>query len=55
VFALRVRGFARVFRGAALDMHFSLSEDLTSLRTFLRILKDEGQTKVAVMMTNGDL
>lgn len=55
VYALRIRGFAKVFRGAELDMHFSLSQDLTPLRTFLRILKEEGQTKVAVMMTNGDL
>ena len=35
VFALRVRGFAPRFPGAALDMHFSLSPDLTPLHRFL--------------------
>lgn len=54
VFALKVRGFARVFRGAELDMHFSLREDLTPLAEFLRTLREEGPTKVSAMLTGGD-
>jgi hypothetical protein len=55
VFALRVRGFARVFRGAELDMHFSLSRDLTPLPDFLKILREEGLTKVATLMERGEV
>lgn len=29
------------YRGAELDMHFSLSDDLTRLEDFLQILKDK--------------
>lgn len=53
VFALRLRNFARAFGRAELDMHFSLSGDLTLLAVFLRTLR-EGPTKVAAMLTNGD-
>lgn len=54
VFALRLRSFARAFGRAELDMHFSLEEDLTPLPVFLKTLRDEGPTKVAAMLTNGD-
>ncbi|HYS48873.1 MAG TPA: hypothetical protein VEM36_08885 [Xanthobacteraceae bacterium] len=53
VYALKIRGFARQFRGAELDMHFSLSRDLMTLREFLSILKQEGQTKVASLLERG--
>jgi hypothetical protein len=53
VFALRVRGFARVYRGAELDMHFSLSEDLVPLRDFLHTLKVDGQAKVVTLLERG--
>ncbi len=55
VYALRVRGFAQQFRGAELDMHFSLSKDLTPLREFFRVLRDEGQTKVAGLLERGSM
>jgi hypothetical protein len=42
VYAVRVRGFAQNYRNAELDMHFSLSGDLTTLHDFLRIYKDSG-------------
>lgn len=42
VYAVRVRGFAQNYRNAELDMHFSLSNDLTTLHDFLRIYKDSG-------------
>jgi hypothetical protein len=55
VFALRMPGFARQFGKAELDMHFSLSMDLTLLQRFFAILKTEGPTKVATMMAQGDI
>lgn len=54
VFALRVPGFARAFRGAELDMHFSLSQDLTPLPTFLAALRDRGPQAVSTILERGD-
>jgi hypothetical protein len=31
VYALKIRGFAQQFRGAELDMHFSLKNDLVTM------------------------
>lgn len=53
VYALRVPRFTQQFRGAEVDMHFSLSKDLTPLRDFLRMLRDEGQAKVVAMLERG--
>jgi len=53
VFALRTRNFARAFKGAELDMHFSLKADMTPLRQFLQVLKQEGLTKVASLLERG--
>jgi hypothetical protein len=55
VFALRIRNFSRVFRGAELDMHFSLSKDLVPLHKFLSMLKEEGVARVSTMLERGDL
>jgi hypothetical protein len=55
VFALRIRGFAQQFRAAELDMHFSLSSDLTSLSGFFETLKKEGQTKIASLLERGSV
>jgi hypothetical protein len=55
VYALKIRGFAQQFRGAELDMHFSLSKDLVPLHQFLDVLRDEGQTMVASMMERGTI
>ena len=54
VFALRMRGFARVFRGAELDMHFSLSKDLIPLKQFLATLRDGGPQRVTTLMERGE-
>jgi hypothetical protein len=54
VFALRMRGFARVFRGAELDMHFSLSKDLIPLKQFLATLREGGPQRVTTLMERGD-
>src|SRR5262249_52346810 len=53
VFALRTRNFARQFRGAELDMHYSLSRDLTPLATYLDTLRDAGYPKVTTLLERG--
>jgi hypothetical protein len=55
VYALKVRGFAQQFRGAELDMHFSLKKDLVTFKHFLQTLKQEGQTKMASLLERGTL
>lgn len=54
VFALRLRSFARAFRGAELDMHYSLTKDLVPLRKFLATLREEGPHKVTTLLERGD-
>lgn len=54
VYALRTRGFARVFRGAELDMHFSLSQDLTPLAAYLDMLRDAGYPRVTTLLERGE-
>jgi hypothetical protein len=54
VFALRIRGFARQFRGAELDMHFSLEQDLTPLEIFLHSLSEEGLQGIITRMERGE-
>lgn len=53
VFAVRVRAFARNYRNAELDMHFSLKEDLTPLKDFLGSLKERGLHGMAVDLERG--
>lgn len=55
VYALSIRNFTRVFGGAEVDMHFSLTSDLIPLPTFFKMLKDEGREKVATLLSRGDL
>jgi hypothetical protein len=53
VYALKIRGFAQQFRGAELDMHFSLRDDLVPLERFLEDLREGGPTLVASKMERG--
>jgi len=53
VYAVRVRAFARNYRNAELDMHFSLKQDLTPLRTFLTSAKERGLHGLAVDLERG--
>lgn len=53
--ALSVRNFTRMFRGAEVDMHFSLRNDLTPLPKFFDLLKREGREHVATSLSRGDL
>lgn len=55
VYAVKVRGFAQNYPNAELDMHFSLSGDMTSLHEFVRIYKDEGLHKLTSMLARGDI
>jgi len=53
VYAVRVRAFARNYRNAELDMHFSLQRDLTPLRDFLANLRERGLHGLAVDLERG--
>lgn len=53
VYAVRVRAFARNYRNAELDMHFSLRSDLTPLSEFLRNARERGLHGLAVDLERG--
>jgi hypothetical protein len=55
VYAVRVRAFARNYRNAELDMHFSLTQDLTPLKTFLASAKERGLHGLAVDLERGKI
>lgn len=54
VFALRIRDFSRVFGGAEIDMHFSLSEDLIPISDFFTTVREGGLHKITTMLERGD-
>lgn len=54
VHALSLKGFTRKFRNAEVDMHFSLSNELTAVRTFLQLLVEESPQRFAVRLYTGD-
>lgn len=54
VFALSVPSFTRAYSGAEVDMHFSLSAELTPLRDFLRTLRESGHPVVVSKLERGD-
>lgn len=54
VFALSVPGFTRAYRSAEVDMHFSLSRDLTPLREFLSTLREKGHPVIVSKLERGD-
>lgn len=55
VYALYVPRFAMNYRGAELDMHFSISTDLHPLEELLRSLRDEGLPGLSVRLERGTL
>ena len=55
VYAVRVRAFARNYHNAELDMHFSLTQDLTPLKTFLASAKERGLHGLAVDLERGEI
>lgn len=54
VHALSLKGFTRRFRNAEVDMHLSLSTELTPVRTFFELLIRESPQKFAVRLYIGD-
>lgn len=54
-FALRVRSFARNYRGAELDMHFSLSKDLRPLDELFEVLRESGTPGLTARLERGTL
>lgn len=55
VFALRQRAFTSAFRNAEIDMHFSLSSEMTPIRDFLRRVSDESPQRLTVLLDRGDI
>ena len=54
VHALTVKSFTRAFRNAEVDMHFSLSTELTPVREFLEAMLHDSPQKFAVRLYRGD-
>jgi len=52
-FAVRVKSFARSYGGAELNMHFSISQDMTPLQRFLDIVKDKGLHGITAELERG--
>ena len=55
VYALRVRSFARSYRNAEVDMHYSLREDMTPFSTFLQRIQERGLHGLSVELERGDM
>lgn len=55
VYALRVRAFARNYRGAEVDMHFSISKELTPLHEFLGLIKEHGLQGISTRLERGEI
>ena len=55
VYAVRVRGFASNYSRAEVDMHFSISRDLTPLEDMLVLLRDHGLQGLTTRIERGDL
>lgn len=54
VHAQSLKGFTRKFRNAEVDMHLSLTQELTPVRTFLELLVQESPQRFAVRLYIGD-
>ena len=55
VYAVRVRAFARNYRGAEVDMHFSLKSDLVTLSEFLGVLQEHGPQGLITRLERGKI
>lgn len=53
VYAVRVRGFTRSYRNAEVDMHLSLTSDMTPLADLLAKIADTGLHRVAGELERG--
>ncbi len=55
VFALRQRGFTRAYANAEIDMHFSLSREMTPLAEFLSMFAHESLQVLAIRLDRGEI
>ena len=55
VHALRLRGFNQLFRGAEINMHLSLSDEMIAYPDFLRILSERGALEMALRLERGEI
>ena len=55
VFALKVRRFNQSYKNAEIDMHCSISQELTPLRTFLEILARDSLHVLNVRLDRGEI
>ena len=55
VHALRLRGFNRVFRGAEINMHLSLSTEMIAFKSFLDVLATRGERELTVRLDRGEI
>jgi hypothetical protein len=55
VHALRLRAFNQLFRGAEINMHLSLSQEMIGYAQFLEVLKDRGALELAVRLERGEI
>src|SRR3954466_14657031 len=53
VYALRERGFAQNYKNAEVDMHFSISTEMTPLKDFLRTYKEGDQGLLMSRLAKG--
>jgi hypothetical protein len=53
VYALTERGFAQNYPNAEVDMHFSISKEMTPLKTFLQTYKEGGQGLLMSRLAKG--
>jgi hypothetical protein len=54
IHALSLKAFTRKFRNAEVDMHFSLTGELTPVRTFLEFTRESPQV-FAVKLWRGEI
>lgn len=55
VFALRQRAFTAAYKNAEIDMHFSLSTEMTSIRDFLSRVAAESHQRLTVLLDRGQI
>lgn len=55
VHALRLRGFNRLFRGAEINMHLSLSTEMIGYADLLELLANRGPVEVSLRLDRGEI
>lgn len=55
VFALRVRAFNWTYKGAEVDMHLSLRDEMISFREFVKTIESRGVRETAIRLDRGEI